>query len=141
MRMLEKVLCISLLFAAQVASGKTVMCHIPPGNPANAHTISVGSQASASDHLAHGDCFGSCPCAVCASTGDANLCTSGLSEACLSCIEGDSACAGALGTLQIICRCSPVETCCTNCPVITNSSPACAAAADKCPVCGCLSNK
>ena len=43
---------------------KTTVCHIPPGNPANAHTICVGNPAVPA-HLAHGDhlgeCVGMCP--------------------------------------------------------------------------------
>lgn len=39
--------------------GKTTICHIPPGNPANAHTITVGNPAVRA-HLAHGDKIGSC---------------------------------------------------------------------------------
>lgn len=39
--------------------GKQTVCHIPPGNPANAHTISVGSPAVQA-HLAHGDRLGGC---------------------------------------------------------------------------------
>jgi hypothetical protein len=39
---------------------KVTICHVPPGNPSNAHTIRVG--ASAVDaHLAHGDTLGKCP--------------------------------------------------------------------------------
>jgi len=34
--------------------GKVTICHIPPGNPGNNHTISVGSPAVPA-HLAHGD--------------------------------------------------------------------------------------
>lgn len=45
--------------AATTASGKVVMCHVPPGNPANAHSISISPSAVAA-HLAHGDYFGSC---------------------------------------------------------------------------------
>jgi hypothetical protein len=41
-------------------SGKVVICHIPPGNPANRHTIEVGEPA-VSAHLAHGDTLGTCP--------------------------------------------------------------------------------
>lgn len=38
---------------------KVTICHIPPGNPANAHTITVGAPAVAA-HLAHGDTIGDC---------------------------------------------------------------------------------
>jgi hypothetical protein len=40
-------------------SGKVTICHIPPGNPANAHTIDVGAPAVRA-HLAHGDYCGPC---------------------------------------------------------------------------------
>lgn len=38
---------------------KITVCHIPPGNPGNAHTVSVGSP-SLPAHLAHGDTVGEC---------------------------------------------------------------------------------
>ena len=38
---------------------KTTVCHIPPGNPSNEHTICVGNAAVVA-HLAHGDVLGSC---------------------------------------------------------------------------------
>ncbi|MDD2943244.1 MAG: hypothetical protein PHC51_09800, partial [bacterium] len=38
---------------------KTTICHIPPGNPDNAHTITVGNSAVPA-HLAHGDYEGVC---------------------------------------------------------------------------------
>jgi hypothetical protein len=40
-------------------NGKVTICHIPPGNPANAHTITVGASAVKA-HLAHGDDIGPC---------------------------------------------------------------------------------
>ena len=40
---------------------KTTVCHIPPGNPANAHTICVGN-AAVPAHLDHGDFLGTCSC-------------------------------------------------------------------------------
>jgi hypothetical protein len=40
---------------------KTTVCHIPPGNPANAHTICIGNPA-VDAHLAHGDILGECTC-------------------------------------------------------------------------------
>jgi hypothetical protein len=38
---------------------KVVVCHVPPGNPENPHTIEVGESALP-DHLAHGDTEGEC---------------------------------------------------------------------------------
>jgi len=40
--------------------GKVVVCHIPPGNPDNKHTITIGSPA-VRGHLDHGDTLGPCP--------------------------------------------------------------------------------
>ena len=42
---------------------KTTICHVPPGNPANAHTICVGN-AAVPAHLDHGDFLGTCSCDV-----------------------------------------------------------------------------
>jgi hypothetical protein len=39
---------------------EVTICHIPPGNPDNAHTITVGAPAVPA-HLAHGDTLGPCP--------------------------------------------------------------------------------
>ena len=43
----------------ECVSGTVTLCHIPPGNPANAHTITVGC-AARDTHLAHGDTCGPC---------------------------------------------------------------------------------
>ena len=43
----------------QVEEKKVTICHIPPGNPANAHTITVGKSAVPA-HLSHGDYLGEC---------------------------------------------------------------------------------
>lgn len=40
----------------------TTICHIPPGNPAAAHTITIGTPAVAA-HMAHGDTSGACTAA------------------------------------------------------------------------------
>jgi hypothetical protein len=46
--------------ARQQYQEKVVICHIPPGEPENAHTISVSPNAVPA-HLAHGDSLGPCP--------------------------------------------------------------------------------
>ena len=46
--------------------GNVSVCHVPPGNPENKHTITVASNAVQA-HLAHGDSEGGC--AVCANFG------------------------------------------------------------------------
>jgi hypothetical protein len=47
---------------APTGTDKVAVCHIPPGNPANAHTIVVGAPAVAA-HLRHGDRLGACDAA------------------------------------------------------------------------------
>ena len=49
----------SQAFGYGYGAGKVTICHIPPGNPGNAHTITVGAPA-VSAHLAHGDTLGAC---------------------------------------------------------------------------------
>jgi len=39
---------------------KTTICHIPPGNPANAHTLCIGNQAVPAHLQNHGDYLGPC---------------------------------------------------------------------------------
>lgn len=46
-------------YIALTVKGKMVICHIPPGNPSAAHTITVGT-AAVSTHLNHGDTLGAC---------------------------------------------------------------------------------
>jgi hypothetical protein len=54
------VLCLAVFAPADAAQDpKVVICHIPPGNPANAHEIEVSSNAVPA-HLAHGDTLGLC---------------------------------------------------------------------------------
>ncbi len=44
---------------AMAVDGKVILCHLPPGNPTNARTITV-SQSAVPAHLAHGDLLGTC---------------------------------------------------------------------------------
>jgi len=57
---------------------KVTLCHVPPGNPGNAHTITVSEHAVRA-HLAHGDTLGECPTGCVqnpTSCDDGNACTS-----------------------------------------------------------------
>ena len=73
-----------LLFATPASAGnsKVVICHIPPGDPDNAHTITV-SEKAVQAHLKHGDWLGECAsgCLNNADCDDENLCTD---DECLS---------------------------------------------------------
>ena len=44
---------------------KVLICHIPPGNPENAHTICVGEPAVEPHLTLHGDSIGACPEETC----------------------------------------------------------------------------
>src|SRR4051812_39413485 len=46
--------------APTCAAPKVLICHIPPGNPANAHEICVGEPAVAAHVSHHGDSIGAC---------------------------------------------------------------------------------
>jgi hypothetical protein len=45
------------------AEDKCTICHCPPGNPNNCHTLNVGCSAVDAHLKNHpGDCLGPCPC-------------------------------------------------------------------------------
>jgi hypothetical protein len=44
----------------QSAQEKVTICHIPPGNPGNAHTIVVAAAAVPAHQELHGDTLGEC---------------------------------------------------------------------------------
>jgi hypothetical protein len=47
------------------AENKCTICHVPPGNPGNAHTLNIGCSAVDAHLRNHpGDCLGPCPCQV-----------------------------------------------------------------------------
>ncbi len=59
----SKVLLVGLLLLPGTAlaspSAKITICHIPPGNPGNTHTITISENALAA-HQEHGDYLGEC---------------------------------------------------------------------------------
>lgn len=45
------------------AEDKCVVCHVPPGNPGNPQTLTIGCSAVQAHLRNHpGDCLGPCPC-------------------------------------------------------------------------------
>lgn len=60
--------------AAAAPKVKVQICHIPPGDPANFHTIKISENAF-SAHLAHGDIGGACDAVCAALCDDGNACT------------------------------------------------------------------
>jgi hypothetical protein len=64
------------LGGSAIAGEKVQLCHVPPGNPGNWHTITVNENAVQS-HLAHGDLMGSCddPTNCAMRCDDGNPCT------------------------------------------------------------------
>ena len=60
LRQILLALALSAFFVNLAAAGKVTVCHVPPGNPLNIHTIVVSDSAVAA-HLQHGDSLGACP--------------------------------------------------------------------------------
>ena len=59
---------------ATAGNAKVDVCHIPPGNPDNFHTVTV-SERALSSHLAHGDLQGACNDRCTDLCNDNNACT------------------------------------------------------------------
>ena len=51
---------VDLHACAPGSTKKTTICHIPPGNPSNAHTLCVGNAAVPAHVANHGDAIGQC---------------------------------------------------------------------------------
>ena len=76
---------------------EVTLCHVPPGNPGNAHVISVAEDA-VSAHLAHGDRLG-----ICADTCPPS-CYEGTEVSCVDAVDND--CDGAVDAADPDCfRC------------------------------------
>lgn len=70
-------LVLAMLGATSAQAGganKVQVCHVPPGNPTNWHTITIGENALAG-HLAHGDLAGTCEENCESLCSDGNPCT------------------------------------------------------------------
>lgn len=157
MRSLNKIVAFTVLTillaagAAQAKKPKVDVCHVPPGNPDNFHTITVSVNAVPA-HLAHGDFIGACadncatlcddgdPCTIdacdpgteqCASThppvdcDDGDLCTAD------SCDADTGACVNVLavdctdGDLCTVDLCDSATGLCENTPAVCDPGEAC----------------
>jgi hypothetical protein len=100
---------------------KVSLCHIPPGNPANAQTITV-SESAVSAHLRHGDELGECATGCRASASlcdDGNACTSDSCGANGECVHEPVNCDD--GNVCTIDRCD--ET--TGCTAVADGGATC----------------
>jgi hypothetical protein len=100
-----------------------LVCHVPPGNPADAHEIEVASSAVPA-HLAHGDTLGPCvapgPCTGQpdgTSCNDDNLCT--INDACQGgvCVPGAQVTCSDHGACQSSGTCDPATGTCSYTPL------------------------
>lgn len=151
----------ALLWGLPAAAGepKVQVCHLPPGNPLNFHTITIG--ASAMDaHLAHGDLGGPCdahcadlcdddqdPCTI-AECGSGGGC---VPPAPVDCSDGD-ACTTDFCDAQGVCQnqavtCNDPDLCtvstcvagqCVDAPITCDGGAVCDPSGGGCPaVAGC----
>lgn len=63
-----------LVLAAPGWAAKVQVCHVPPGNPSNFHTITISDNALPA-HLGHGDLAGPCSASCSQLCNDGNACT------------------------------------------------------------------
>jgi len=97
-----------LLLGSAAMAEKVSICHVPPGNPGNAHGISV-SQSAVPAHLAHGDTLGACECRADGDCTNDNLCDEN------QCVRG---------------KCQHVQSSCPAQPCVDN--PVCVPATGEC---------
>lgn len=146
----------ALAGAPAQAANKVQVCHIPPGNPENVHTITVSENALPA-HLAHGDLAGTCNANADVLCDDGNACTIDAmdeqTETCLAdhppvdCDDGllctSDSCDPTNGcqTAPIICNdgdnctvdaCNPTDGQCTGTPIECGPLGVCIAATGAC---------
>lgn len=142
--------------AAQAGPGqKVTVCHIPPGDPGNFHTITIGGNALQA-HLAHGDLAGSCalycdtlcsdgdPCTVDAcdaseqclvehppvDCNDGSLCTVDTCDSAVGCVSAPVACSD--GDNCTLDACDPLTGLCLTPPVQCSAGETCDPATGQC---------
>jgi len=103
---------VSTLSGPTCEAGAQLICHVPPGNPANEHDICVGPPAVQAHLDRHGDRLGSCGGTTCTPAGAA-CATDG--ECCNGNLCTDSLCQPACGRQGMACclnsHCQPGGCC------------------------------
>jgi hypothetical protein len=120
-----------LLLGSAAMAAKVDICHVPPDNPGNAHTISV-SQTTVPAHLAHGDSLGACECQTDGNCADANLCDV---DSCVrgKCEHAPVGCPAQPCVQDLVCV--PETGACEGSPVECGDGDVCDPSADGCVPC------
>ncbi|HWN43325.1 MAG TPA: calcium-binding EGF-like domain-containing protein [Thermoanaerobaculia bacterium] len=109
--------------AAWAGNAKVQVCHIPPGNPASFHTITISENALQA-HLGHGDLAGACFAHCDTLCSDGNACTIDACDASERCISTRPPVNCDDGSLCTIDSCNPA-TGCSSVPKICMDSDNC----------------
>ena len=106
------VLCTIFAFvsAAPAWAAKVKVCHVPPGNPSNFHTITIDDNAVQA-HLAHGDLLGSCAAHCDQLCDDGNPCTQDACDANEHCVLNHPPVSCDDGNACTIDTCDPTDGC------------------------------
>jgi hypothetical protein len=96
--------------AAWAGNAKVQVCHIPPGNPGNFHTITISENALQA-HLGHGDLAGACFAHCDTLCSDGNACTIDACDASERCVTTHPPVNCDDGSLCTIDSCNPVNGC------------------------------
>src|SRR3954447_7760627 len=99
-----------LALGAPAWAAKVKVCHVPPGNPANFHTITIDDNAEQA-HLAHGDLLGSCAAHCDQLCDDGNPCTQDACDANEHCVLNHPPVSCDDGNACTIDTCDPMDGC------------------------------
>jgi hypothetical protein len=110
-----------LALSAPAWAAKVQICHLPPGNPSNFHTITVNENALQA-HLAHGDLAGPCSAHCSQLCDDGNACTIDACDASERCELNHPPVNCDDGNLCTTDSCSPTAGCASDPVTCTDSS-------------------
>ena len=112
-----------LVLAAPAWAAQVQVCHVPPGNPGNFHTITISDNALQA-HLGHGDLVGACSAHCGQLCDDGNACTIDACDASERCLTTHPPVDCDDGNLCTTDTCNPVSGC-ASAPKICQDSDLC----------------